>query len=55
MKTRDEIQNEALKTILPLKRAGVGVSMGVFVKLNKKLYLYIVKHITHEHSKIIWS
>jgi len=29
MKTRDEIQNEALKTILPLKRAGVGVSMGV--------------------------
>lgn len=28
MKTRDQIQSEALKILLPLKRAGIGVTMG---------------------------
>jgi len=39
MKTREEIQEEALQTILPLRRAGVGVSMGVGKTLIALLHM----------------
>ena len=55
MNKREEIQQDALTVALNNKRCGLGISMGLFVKVNKKLYLYIVKQVNYEYFKIIWA
>jgi uncharacterized protein YjaZ len=42
MSKREQVQQEALTVAKHNSRVGLAISMGVFAKYNKKLYLYIV-------------